>query len=97
MRCKSNYGNTRTISANEQLQMAIAARDRFLERNQGLRVYQSEIDRLLEKSGDCHGRMAVLGMLMQSKLLELQKELSKLSDLMRCVGKTPTRGRCGDQ
>lgn len=71
-----------SVTANERLQCALAERDRFLERNPHLRPMQMEIDRLLDKSGNHEGRMAVLGTLMQGRLLELQKELGKLSNLL---------------
>lgn len=67
---------------NERLQYALERRDRFLKRNPHLRPFQAEIDGLLDKSGNNEGRMAVLGTLMQGKLLELQKELSKLSNIL---------------
>jgi hypothetical protein len=72
----------RPLSGNEQLRQAMAARDRFLERHPHLRPYQAEIDRLLDSSGNSQGRMAVLGTLMQGKLLEMQKELSTLSNIL---------------
>ena len=61
------------------LQQALAARERFLERHPHLRVYQAEIDRVLDQSGNIHGRMAVLGTLMQGKLLEMRNQFSKLN------------------
>jgi hypothetical protein len=48
-----------------------------------LRSYQAEIDRLLDGSGNNQGRMAVLGTLMQGKLLEMQKELNKLANILQ--------------
>ena len=50
-------------------------------RDEGLT--QVEIDRVLNKSGNIHGRMAVLGMLIQGKLLEMQNELCKLNRLLQ--------------
>jgi hypothetical protein len=70
-------------TANVCLQEALAERDRFLERHQHLRPYQAEIDRVLDKSGDCQGRLNVLGTLIQGKLLEMQKELVKLNDILQ--------------
>jgi hypothetical protein len=72
----------RPLSGDERLQQAMAARDRFLERHPHLRSYQAEIDRLLDSSGNNQGRMAVLGTMMQGKLLEMQKELSTLSNIL---------------
>lgn len=66
----------------DRLQQALDERDRFLRQHPQLRAYQAEIDRLLDNSGNSQGRMAVLGTLMQGKLLELQKELCALSDIL---------------
>ncbi len=73
----------RSGAAEKQLQEAIEERDRFLERHTRLRAYQKEIDRILDKSGNRQGRMAVLGVLMQGKLLEMQRELCKLSEILQ--------------
>ncbi len=64
---------------NELLQRAMEERDRFLDNNPTLKSYQKEIDRLLDNSGNQQGRMAVLGTMMQAKLMELQKELCSLN------------------
>jgi hypothetical protein len=71
-----------TAAGKERLRQALANRDRFLEQNPHLHAYQAEIDRVLDASGNHQGRVAVLGTLMQGKLLEMQKELNKLSDVM---------------
>jgi hypothetical protein len=70
-------------TANPGLQEALARRERYLERHPHLRAYQAEIDRVLDKSGNSLGRMAVLGTLMQGKLLEMQSELYKLTQIVR--------------
>ena len=72
-----------TTTANERLQKALAERERFLDRQPHLRVYQAEIDRVLDNSGNLEGRMAVLGMLLQGKLLDMQKELYKLAKILQ--------------
>jgi hypothetical protein len=72
----------RPRSGEERLRQAISARDRFLESHPHLQAYQVEIDRLLDGSGSSQGRMAVLGTLMQGKLLEMQKELNKLAGIL---------------
>ena len=72
----------RPLSSNERLRQAISARDRFLENHPHLQAYQVEIDRLLDGSGSSQGRMAVLGTMMQGKLLEMQKELNKLASIL---------------
>jgi hypothetical protein len=82
-----NKGNQATrqrhATANERLQKALAARERFLKRQPHLRAYQAEIDRVLDKSGDTRGRMEVLGTLLQGKLLDMQRELYKLSQIIQ--------------
>lgn len=70
-------------TANERLQKALAERERFLNRQPHLRAYQAEIDRVLDKSGNSEGRMAVLGMLLQGKLLDMQRELYKLTKILQ--------------
>jgi hypothetical protein len=71
------------MTANDYLQEALAERERFLARHLHLRSYQAEIDRILDQSGNCRGRMEVLGTLMQGKLLEMQKELYKLTKILQ--------------
>ncbi|HSO20895.1 MAG TPA: hypothetical protein VLT88_15630 [Desulfosarcina sp.] len=66
-------------TANRRLQKALDERERFLKRHPHLRPYQAEIERILDNSGGTMGRMAVLGTLMQGKLLELQGEFVKLN------------------
>lgn len=81
---KSNIAPYRPPSTtNHRLQEALAMRERYLERHPHLRAYQEEIDRVLDKSGNSQGRMAVLGTLMQAKLLEMQKELHKLTRIVQ--------------
>ena len=79
----SDKGNLRRHATesdvNPQLQAALAEREKFLMRYPHMRSYQAEIDRILDKSGNAQGRMAVLGMLLQGKVLELQRELYKMT------------------
>ena len=62
----SDKGNLRRHATesdvNPQLQAALAEREKFLMRYPHMRSYQAEIDRILDKSGNAQGRMAVLGM-----------------------------------
>ena len=67
---------------NTRLQRALDRRDRFLKRRPHLRAYQAEIDRVLDMSGDCQGRMSVLGTMMQGKLLEMSAEFKKLNQYL---------------
>ena len=75
--------NLGTALANERLKEALAKRERYLARHPHLRVYQAEIDRVLDKSGNVHGRLAVIGALMQGKLIEMQGEFYKLSKILQ--------------
>lgn len=70
------------IAADDNLQRALARRERFLKNHPHLRAYQKEIDRVLDMSGDCHGRMAVLGTLMQGKLRDIKNEFHKLNQYL---------------
>ena len=68
---------------NDHLQEALAEREKFLKKHPHLRREQAEIDRLLDHAGNQQGRLAVLGTLMQGKLLEMQRELTKLSVILQ--------------
>lgn len=69
--------------------MALAEREHFLERRPHMRAYQAQIDRVLDQSGNHHGRLAVLATLMQGKLLEIQRELYRLNKIIHYS--VPTR------
>ena len=90
---KFDPGNTtrqrRILSETAALQKALAERDRFLARHPHLTAYQAEIDRILDKSGDCQGRLAVLGTMMQGKLLEMKRELGRLEVHLADTAKAP--------
>ena len=58
-------------------------RDRLLSEHPGLKEFQKKIDRCLDNAGSSENRMAVLGIMIEAKLKELQDELSHLSFLMR--------------
>ena len=62
-----------------RLKQALAERERFLREHPHMRAYQAEIDKVLDKSGGHQGRLMVLGMLMQGKILEIQREMVKLN------------------
>ena len=81
---KSHYApRQHPAAANQRLQEALAKRERYLARHPHLRIYQAEIDRVLDKSGNVQGRLAVIGMLMQGKLIEMQGEFYKLNRLLQ--------------
>jgi dsDNA-specific endonuclease/ATPase MutS2 len=63
-------------------------RDHLLNEHPDLKEFQKKIDRCLDNAGSSENRMAVLGIMIETKLKELQDELSHLSFLMRKF-KTP--------
>ena len=75
--------NQWAATPNQKLQAALAEREQFLKRHPHMQAYQAQIDRVLDKSGNHQGRLAVLGTLMQGKLLEMQTQLNKLSDILQ--------------
>lgn len=87
MQATLNKGNKapcqQSATDSERLQEALAKRERFLDHQPHLRAYQAEIDRILDNSGNAEGRMAVLGMLLQGKLIDLQREFAKLSNILQ--------------
>lgn len=60
-------------------------RDRLFNERPDLIEFQKEIDRCLNRAGNVENRMAVLGVMMEARLKELQKQLSRLSFVMRQV------------
>ena len=73
----------RRVEADLHLKRALAERERFLMEHPHLRSYQAQIDEVLDKSGGHQGRLMVLGMLMQGKILEIQNEMVKLNRIVR--------------
>ena len=61
---------------------ALAERDLFLRDNPKYKPFQNEINKMLDKAGNPQNRMAVLAVLMESKLLELQNELRHLNTIL---------------
>ena len=75
-----------TLSRQELIEMGKTARqerNRLLEEHPELKEFQKKIDRCLDNAGSSENRMAVLGIMIEAKLKELQDELSHLSFLMR--------------
>lgn len=64
---------------------AIAERDLFLKCHPQYLLYQREIDRILDKAGPPEKRLAVLAMLMEGKLYEMQNHLMRLSGILGAV------------
>jgi hypothetical protein len=66
----------------QALAVALAQRSRFLEEHPHHRKFQAEIDRVLEKAGTGENRMAVLAFMMESKLIELHRNLQHLNGIL---------------
>ena len=61
---------------------ALAERDHFLKNHPKYQALQKDINKMLDKAGSPDNRMAVLAVLMEAKLLELQKELRHLNAVL---------------
>jgi hypothetical protein len=75
-----------TLSRQELIEIGKTARqerNRLLEEHPELKEFQKKIDRCLDNAGSYENRMAVLAIMIEAKLKELQDELSHLSFLMR--------------
>jgi hypothetical protein len=74
------------LSRQELIDMGKTARierDRLLNEYPNLKKFQNQIDRCLDNAGSSENRMAVLGIMIETKLKELRDELAHLSFLMR--------------
>jgi hypothetical protein len=86
----SVHKKSSTFSTSELIELGKEARkerDRLLEEYPDLREYQKEIDRRLDNAGSAENRMAVLAVMIEAKLKELQDELSHLSFVLQEVRK----------
>ena len=63
------------------LEKATKARDDFLEANPHLKERQDELDKILDKCRD-EDRLAVVNMFMMQSMLELQKNLIQLKQII---------------
>jgi hypothetical protein len=66
----------------KELADALAERALFLENHPKHNTFQNEINEMLDKAGSAGNRMAVLSILMEAKLVELQKELRHLNKIL---------------
>jgi hypothetical protein len=66
----------------KELADALAERALFLENHPEYKTFQNEINKMLDKAGSQENRMAVLAVLMEGKLIELQKELRHLNTIL---------------
>ncbi len=71
-----------TWEPEQALADALAERALFLETHPQYKSFQNEINKMLEKAGSPENRMTVLAVLMEAKLLELQKELRRLNSTL---------------
>jgi hypothetical protein len=70
-----------------QLSEALAERALFLERHPQYLTYQREIDHMLDRAGTSENRMAVLGLLIEAKLIELHDQFRCLNRILLSVPK----------
>jgi hypothetical protein len=61
---------------------ALANRSRFLEMHPKYLQFQSDIDKMLDKSGNQSNRMVVLSMLIEGKLAEMNQEFKKIRGIL---------------
>jgi hypothetical protein len=77
---------------NQELQdlgkAALRERDALLEERPDLMEFQEEIDRILNNAGGFENRMAVLAVMMEANLKELQKQISRLSSVSSRLSET---------
>jgi hypothetical protein len=75
-KCPATWNPEKTLTD------ALAERALFLESHPEYNAFQKQIDRMLDKAGSPENRMAVLSVLMESKLVELQEELRQLNSIL---------------
>ena len=73
---------TDSWDAEQALVRALYERDRFLEMNPQYLEFQQEIDYMMNKAGNTENRMAVLAMLMEKKIEQLNEQFQKLSSAL---------------
>lgn len=85
----SRHSSDSSWDPEKALAEALAEKAAFLNEHPEYIHYQNEIDRLLDKAGNAQNRMNVLAMLMEGKLIELQRQLHKLNHLLIEAGVAP--------
>ena len=73
---------TEAWNPEKELADALAERALFLENHPEYKAFQNEINKMLDKAGSQENRRAVLAVLMEGKLIELQKELRHLNKIL---------------
>ena len=71
-----------TPSCEKLLEEALAERDRFLAQHPDYLAYQREIDGVLSKAGTSANRLAVLAVMMECKLDELNRQFHSLAGML---------------
>jgi hypothetical protein len=66
----------------EALATALNERERFLINHPHLRSFQDGIDKVLDKAGGGQNRLAVIALLLESKLIELHRHLQSLNAIL---------------
>jgi len=66
----------------QRLAEALEQRARFLDMYPQYRIFQNEIDEILDKAGSPENRMTVLALLIEAKLIELQSQLKHLNRIL---------------
>jgi hypothetical protein len=61
---------------------ALAERALFLKNHPRHVKFQAQIDRMLDKAGNAEGRMTVLAMMIEAKLIELNSNLKLLNTIL---------------
>ncbi len=83
-----NKHHRRTVEAwdpEQELEAALEQRDRFLDTHPQYASFQREIDGMLDKAGNTENRIAVLALLIEAKLIELQSQLKQLNRILLSV------------
>lgn len=71
-----------TLSCEKILQKAIADKERFLVEHPRQIPYQRKIDRILSKAGTSENRLAVLAVMLECKLNELNRQCRDLAGIL---------------
>jgi hypothetical protein len=74
--------NDEAWDPDQELAAALTQRARFLDKHPQHRSLQREIDGMLDKAGSAENRMAVLAVLIESKLIELHGRLKQLNGIL---------------
>lgn len=70
----------RKVNYQEELELALRAREQYLEKHPELQSFQDEIDRILAKS---ENRMEALVFLIQKKLFELSDSIADMQSSLK--------------